>query len=118
MLTPFGLRTLSADAGAFDPPAYHRGAVWPFDCWLGWGGLRRAGRGAEAERVRSGVLEALDRLGLAPELYAVDREGRLAAGSRGQPRAGVDGRGTVGVRARLGCDPGLTHTEARWSELC
>ena len=78
MLTPFGLRTLSADAGAFDALAYHRGAVWPFDCWLGWGGLRRAGRGAEAERVRSGVLEALDRLGLAPELYAVDRAGRLA----------------------------------------
>ena len=106
VLTPFGLRTLSADAGAFDPLAYHRGAVWPFDCWLGWGGLRRAGRGAEAERVRSGVLEALDRLGLAPELYAVDRAGTLwhrfrwpTACRRG--RSGHGGRSsTTGMRSR------------------
>jgi glycogen debranching enzyme len=78
VLTPFGLRTLSSAAGAFDPFAYHRGGVWPFDSWLGWGGLRAAGRDAEAEQVRTGVLTALDRLGLAPELYAVDHAGRLA----------------------------------------
>jgi len=51
--------------------------VWPFDSWLGWGGLRRAGRAAEAERVRSGVLAALDRLGRAPELYAVSVRGEV-----------------------------------------
>jgi glycogen debranching enzyme len=77
VLTPFGLRTLSSAQPAFRPDAYHRGAVWPFDCWLGWGGLRAAGRAAEAERVRSGVLAALDRLGLAPELYAVTAAGEL-----------------------------------------
>ena len=52
-------------------------SIWPFDCWLGWGGLRAAGRDADAERVRSGVLEALDRLGHAPELYAVTHAGEL-----------------------------------------
>ena len=26
--------------------AYHRGSVWPFDSWLGWGGLRRGGPAA------------------------------------------------------------------------
>jgi glycogen debranching enzyme len=77
VLTPFGLRTLSARHPAFAPQAYHRGGVWPFDCWLGWGGLRAAGRAAEAERVRAGVLAALDALGLAPELYAVAADGRL-----------------------------------------
>ena len=77
VLTPFGLRTLSAEHPAFRPRAYHRGAVWPFDCWLGWGGLRAAGRDAEAERVRAGVLAALDRLGRAPELYAVSADGEL-----------------------------------------
>ena len=77
VLTPFGLRTLSSAHPAFRPGAYHRGGVWPFDSWLGWGGLRAAGRDAEAERVRAGVLEALDRLGLAPELYAVSRGGAL-----------------------------------------
>jgi glycogen debranching enzyme len=71
VLTGFGLRTLSADSPAFAPDAYHRGAVWPFDCWLGWGGLRAAGRHEAAERVRSGVLAALGELGRFPELYAV-----------------------------------------------
>ena len=61
----------------FDPAHYHRGSVWPFDSWLGWGGLRAAGREEEAERVRTGVLAALDRLGRAPELYAVD-DGEVA----------------------------------------
>jgi glycogen debranching enzyme len=77
VLTGFGLRTLSSAHPAFRPRAYHRGGVWPFDCWLGWGGLRAAGRTDEAERVRTGVLSALDRLGLAPELYAVTAAGEL-----------------------------------------
>jgi glycogen debranching enzyme len=71
VLTDFGLRTLSRDSPVFSPHGYHRGSVWPFDSWLGWGGLRAAGRTEEAERVRRGVLAALDRLGRAPELYAV-----------------------------------------------
>jgi glycogen debranching enzyme len=75
VLTDFGLRTLSCEHPQFAPCAYHRGAVWPFDSWFGWGGLRVAGREAEAERVRSGVLAALRRLGDAPELYAVTPDG-------------------------------------------
>jgi glycogen debranching enzyme len=71
ILTAYGLRTLSSDAPQFSPHAYHRGSVWPFDSWLGWGGLRAAGRHDAAERVRTGVLAALDRLGHHPELYAV-----------------------------------------------
>ncbi len=77
ILTDFGLRTLSSDSPVFDPQHYHRGSVWPFDSWLGWGGLRAAGRHAEAERVRTGVLAALDQLGRSPELYAVAREGAV-----------------------------------------
>jgi glycogen debranching enzyme len=77
VLTPFGLRTLSSSSPVFDPQGYHRGTLWPFDCWLGWSGLRAAGREEDAERVRSGVLAALDRLGRAPELYAVTPAGEL-----------------------------------------
>jgi glycogen debranching enzyme len=75
LLTPWGLRTLSDRHPRFDAHGYHRGAIWPFDSWLGWGGLRAAGRDADAERVRSGVLAALDRLGGAPELYAASPDG-------------------------------------------
>jgi glycogen debranching enzyme len=75
VLTPWGLRTLSDRHPQFHPHAYHRGAVWPFDSWLGWGGLRAAGREDDAEFVRTGVLDALDRLGGAPELYAAGPDG-------------------------------------------
>ena len=78
ILTAHGLRTLSQASPVFDPQAYHRGTVWPFDSWFGWGGLRAAGFHAEAERVRTGVLAALDTLGQAPELYAVTPDGELA----------------------------------------
>jgi glycogen debranching enzyme len=75
VLTDFGLRTLSSEHPQFSATAYHRGAVWPFDSWLGWGGLRAAGRRTAAERTRRGVLAALERLGDAPELYAVTSGG-------------------------------------------
>jgi glycogen debranching enzyme len=77
VLTRFGLRTLSSESPVFAPAHYHRGSIWPFDSWLGWGGLRAAGREEEAERVRTGVLAALDRLGRAPELYAVTPAGEV-----------------------------------------
>src|SRR5215216_7206762 len=77
VLTGYGLRTLSTTSPVFDPQGYHRGGIWPFDSWLGCSGLRAAGRDDEAERVRSGVLAALDELGRAPELYAVTPAGEL-----------------------------------------
>jgi glycogen debranching enzyme len=77
LLTPYGLRTLSSEDPRFDPHAYHRGSVWPFDSWIAWGGLRAAGRAEEAEAARAGVLRALERLGGAPECYAVTPAGEL-----------------------------------------
>jgi glycogen debranching enzyme len=75
VLTDFGLRTLSARHPQFDAFSYHRGSVWPFDSWLGWAGLRAAGRADAAERVRRGVLAGVERLGRYPELYAVTDAG-------------------------------------------
>jgi glycogen debranching enzyme len=97
VLTAYGLRTLSSTSPVFDPQAYHRGSVWPFDSWLGWGGLRAAGRAAEAEAVRAGVLAALDTLGQAPELYAVTPGGELEPA----PAANRVQAWTVGARWAL-----------------
>jgi glycogen debranching enzyme len=75
VLTDFGLRTLSSRSPAFDAHSYHRGSVWPFDSWLGWGGLRAAGRADDAHRVRAGTLEGVRRIGRYPECYAVTDAG-------------------------------------------
>jgi glycogen debranching enzyme len=75
VLTDFGLRTLSDRHPQFDAFSYHRGSIWPFDSWLGWSGLRAAGRLEEAERVRAGVLAGVEALGRYPELYAVTDAG-------------------------------------------
>jgi glycogen debranching enzyme len=69
------LRTLSAHHPAFVHHGYHRGGIWPFDNWIGWLGLRAYGREDLAERVRGGVLAAVERLGRYPELYAVTPDG-------------------------------------------
>jgi glycogen debranching enzyme len=113
VLTPFGLRTLSELHPQFRADAYHRGGVWPFDSWLGWGGLRAAGRDADAERVRRGVLGALDRLGRYPELYAVteaeprpiaiaNRVQAWTVGARWALERGWDGRAGGLCDARAG----------------
>ena len=102
VLTPFGVRTLSADHPGFRVSGYHRGSVWPFDNWLAWGGLRRHGYEDAAERIRSGVLGALRELGRYPELYGVDRGGQLCA----LPAANRVQAWTVG--AVVGFDAGWT----------
>ncbi len=75
VLTPWGLRTLSSKHPLHAPDAYHRGAIWPFDSWLGWGGLRASGQLEAAERLRRGILEAIEAIGGAPELFAAGPEG-------------------------------------------
>jgi glycogen debranching enzyme len=79
LLTEFGVRTLASSQLGFLPTGYHRGAIWPFDNWLAWGGLRAAGATELAARVRHGVRRAVEQLGRYPELYAVSPLGQLAA---------------------------------------
>ena len=77
ILTPYGLRTLSADDPRFFTSAYHRGGIWPFDNWIGWLGLQAYGQHEIADRIRDGVLRALAELGRYPELYGVTPAGAL-----------------------------------------
>ena len=93
VLTAYGVRTLAASHPAFLTDGYHRGAVWPFDCWLAWGGLRAAGHPEAAEQVRAGVRRAVAQLGRFPELYAVTPTGEL----RGVPVANRVQAWTVGA---------------------
>jgi len=70
MFTGFGIRTLSSEAGAYNPMSYHNGSVWPHDNAIIAAGLRRYGFAAEANRVVLGLLDAAAGFGdHLPELF-------------------------------------------------
>jgi glycogen debranching enzyme len=70
MFTGFGVRTLSASDGAYNPMSYHNGSVWPHDNAIIAAGLRRYGFAAEANRVILALLDAAEGFGdRLPELY-------------------------------------------------
>ena len=102
VLTPWGLRTLSSDHPLFAPDAYHRGAVWPFDTWLGWSGLRAAGRGADGRAASPGSpgCDRVDR----PDAGAVRRGVPMVRSQfvNRKPRTGLDRGSSLGARARMG----------------
>ncbi|MGH9082388.1 MAG: amylo-alpha-1,6-glucosidase [Acidimicrobiales bacterium] len=70
MFTGFGVRTLAASMGAYNPMSYHNGSVWPHDNAIVAAGLMRYGFIAEAQRVASALFDAADLLGgRFPELF-------------------------------------------------
>ena len=54
----WGIRTMAAGEGAYNPLVYHNGPVWPHDNSLIAAGLARAGRRHDAERILRTMTEA------------------------------------------------------------
>jgi glycogen debranching enzyme len=80
MFTGFGIRTLAADMGAYNPMSYHNGSVWPHDNAICAAGLMRYGFIPQAQQVATGILEAADRFGhRLPELFCGFDRGDFAA---------------------------------------
>jgi glycogen debranching enzyme len=71
----WGVRTLAAGEGRYNPIGYHTGTVWPFDNSIVAWGLRRYGFKDEAAEIAAGILEA-----------ARFFEGRLPEAFGGYPR--------------------------------
>jgi glycogen debranching enzyme len=60
LFSGWGVRTLAAGEGRYNPVGYHVGAVWPFDnSFIAWG-LRRYGFKEEAARIAAGILDAAE----------------------------------------------------------
>jgi len=60
LFSGWGVRTLAAGEGRYNPIGYHVGTVWPFDCsFIAWG-LRRYGFKEEAARIAAGILDAAE----------------------------------------------------------
>jgi glycogen debranching enzyme len=80
MFTGFGIRTLAADMGAYNPMSYHNGSVWPHDNAICAAGLMRYGFVPQAQQVATGILEAADRFShRLPELFCGFDRGDFAA---------------------------------------
>jgi glycogen debranching enzyme len=70
MFTGWGIRTLGASMGAYNPVSYHNGSVWPHDSAICAAGLARYGFLKEAEEVTVGLFEAAEAFGgRLPELF-------------------------------------------------
>jgi glycogen debranching enzyme len=60
LFSGWGVRTLAAGEGRYNPIGYHVGTVWPFDnSFIAWG-LRRYGFKEEAARIADGILDAAE----------------------------------------------------------
>jgi glycogen debranching enzyme len=70
MFTGYGVRTLAASMGAYNPMSYHNGSVWPHDNAIVAAGLMRYGFVDEAQRVALALLDAAAHFGgRLPELF-------------------------------------------------
>ena len=70
MFSGFGVRTLGASMGAYNPMSYHNGSVWPHDSAICAAGLMRYGFVEEAQRIGLGLLAAATSFaGRLPELF-------------------------------------------------
>jgi glycogen debranching enzyme len=70
MFSGFGVRTLAASMGAYNPMSYHNGSIWPHDNAILAAGLMRYGYVDAAQRVATAIFDAAERLGgRLPELF-------------------------------------------------
>jgi glycogen debranching enzyme len=71
LFSGFGIRTMGAREGGFNPMSYHNGSVWPHDTAIALAGLVRYGLVDEAAKVAEGFLSALAHFGRnqPPELF-------------------------------------------------
>ena len=104
---PFGVRTMSAAASAYDPLSYHRGSVWPHDTAIVVLGLCAAGHADRALPLIDGLLAA----GAAfdyrlPELYSDDGVPYPAAC---RPQAWSAAAAVAVLTALLGIDADVPH---------
>jgi glycogen debranching enzyme len=110
MSTGWGIRTLAAGMGRYNPLSYHNGSVWPHDTAICVAGLRRAGFADEAARVAAGLLAAVEACGgRPPELFAGLTGDELPVPvpypASCSPQAWASAAPLLLVRALLGLEP-------------
>ncbi|GGP80855.1 amylo-alpha-1,6-glucosidase [Saccharothrix coeruleofusca] len=130
----YGLRTLSAEMGAYNPMSYHNGSIWPHDTAIAVAGLLRyahlPGAVELAERLAGGLLDAAGAFGgRLPELFCGFARDRFSPPvpypTSCSPQAWASAAPLLLVRAFLGLEPDVPrrevalrpHVPARWGSL-
>jgi glycogen debranching enzyme len=120
----FGLRTLAAGMGAYNPMSYHNGSVWPHDTALCVAGLMRyrhiPGAVEVAHRLADSLLDAAAAFGgRLPELFCGfprhQHDPPVPYPTSCSPQAWASAAPLLLVRALLGLDP---HVPERRVTLC
>ncbi len=130
----YGLRTLAAGMGRYNPMSYHNGSVWPHDTALAVAGLLRyahlPGAVELAQRLTGGLLDAAAEFGgRLPELYCGFARSEFSPPvpypTSCSPQAWASAAPLLLVRAFLGLDPDVPRRRleltpripARWGRL-
>jgi glycogen debranching enzyme len=106
----WGVRTMSAGDGGFNPLAYHNGTVWPHDNSLIAWGLARYGRWAEAQRILRRMLNAASYFDhQLPEVFAgfsrTDTPFPIPYPTAARPQAWAAGAPVLMLQVLLGLAP-------------
>jgi glycogen debranching enzyme len=114
MFTGWGVRTMGASEGSYNPIGYHVGTVWPHDNSIIAWGLRCAGYRAEAATICRTMLEAADLFrGRLPEAFGgyPRHETRYAVEypTACSPQAWATGAPLLLIRTLLGLDSDGYH---------
>ncbi|HSK98960.1 MAG TPA: glycogen debranching N-terminal domain-containing protein [Rubrobacteraceae bacterium] len=110
LFSGWGVRTMAAGEGGYDPDSYHDGSVWPHDNALICCGLRRYGLREEANRVAVALLEAAPHFDYRlPEVFAgyprKDEDEPVEYPTSCSPQAWAAGTVPLLVRTMLGVEP-------------
>ena len=114
LFSGWGIRTMAASEGSYNPIGYHVGTVWPHDSsFVAWG-LRRYGYRAEAARICRAILEAADLFdGRLPEAfggYPRSKTGYpVEYPTACSPQAWATGAPLLALRTLLGLDSDGKH---------
>jgi glycogen debranching enzyme len=114
----YGLRTMSAADGGFDPFSYHCGSIWTHDTAIAAAGLARGGFAAEAATLIDGLLGAAEAFDFRlPELYAGDARADLSRPmpypTACRPQAWSAAAAILLLQAWLGLDPDVPNGRVR-----
>jgi glycogen debranching enzyme len=114
LFSGWGVRTLAAGEGRYNPIGYHVGTVWPFDnSFIAWG-LRRYGFKEEAAQIAAGILDAAEFFdGRLPEAFGGYERSQtkypVQYPTACSPQAWSTGTPLLLLRTMLGLEPQGEH---------